>query len=164
MFIRTGFRGDDYINSDDIVRIRAGRPREVIPGRTVETVVAILRDGTCMDIAGNAPAEVVAAMLPVIPAAPGFEALWTVEYEDDPRIDIIRHPVLGWREDPFTGGLVPVTLDDEKSVSNVTFAGVKYPDGQFVVPACARYASEKEWFEEIQNEARERRVKPVAPF
>ena len=154
MFIRAK-RNGEFINSDHIVRVRAGIPRELgygpNPKHKMEVILADLRDGTVAELAGINSDDVATKMLPIIPANPGYEALWIVKYDD--AIDVIRHPVLGWRMDLY-GCLTPVTLDDMEYTSNVSYSGVKYPDGEVVSPCEARYANEKLWLEEMQEQAR----------
>lgn len=150
MFIRTE-RHDEFVNGDDIVRLRAGTPRSAVPGSPlVDVTIASLRDGSSVVLSlGTTTEEAVTRLAPMIPATPGYEALWTVHYEDG-TIDVIRHPVLGWRLGLY-GELVPVTLQDEIS-SNVAFGGVKYPDGR--VGDCDWYDTEEEWIAEIRKNAR----------
>lgn len=149
MFIRSEKYGE-FINSADIVRLYRGVPRDSkhVPGHKIERTIAQLRDGTSVELAnGKGSEEWANEMFLVTPAAPGYEALFIVEYDDT--VEVIRHPVLGWRMDVY-GGVNPVTLDDD-TCSNVSFGGVKYPDGTVVVPGDARFANEKLWFEEAQE-------------
>lgn len=146
MFMRTA-SFHEYINSDDVMRLRSRQSHKY---KDHYEVVAIMRDGTAVDLGLNDIDEVVQKTLPVVPAAPGYEALYSVEYEEEPRVAVIRHPVIGWRPDLY-GGMHAVTYVDENA-ENVIYGGVKYPDGRVVSPCGDRYASEEEWFEERQRE------------
>lgn len=154
MFIRA--ENGEYINGDVIVRLRAGVSTK---SKDLEVALAVLKDDTVVRLWEDDLDTAAAQLMPVIPATSGYEALWTVSYADDPELGVIRHPVLGWRVDHY-GGLRPVTLNEE-TASNVSFGGVKYPDGRVVT--IDTYENEEEWFKQMQEwETRRRASKAVA--
>lgn len=156
MLIRTKNFGE-YINSDDIVRLRS-KMFKTGDGKTFHSFLAMMRDDTSVEMIGDVD-EVAAQTMPIIPAASGYEMLlaWEDEDKEELTFEVMRHPVIAWRVDPY-GGLKPVTLENEDEYSGMSSA-VKYPDGRVIVLACSVYDSEEAWLKDIYKQEGVRRAK-----
>ena len=155
MFINTK-RG--FVNGDAVVEIASSSTKDAL-GRY--PAYAVLRDGRTVGLEDSAE-EAVKKLTPVIPAFPGFEALQTWWDSENEVLRVERHPILGWREDPFEG-LSPVLVEDNSSCSNVQLDGIRYPDGRVVCVADTVYDTEEAWLADKQKqELRRRAEKAVA--
>ena len=150
MFIRTR-NWNEYINSDDIVKLYS-KPSQA---KGLVYVFALLRDDRVVELGGSDLDEVAARTMPIIPATPGYEALGAFEDEDAAELTfvVVRHPVLGWRVDPW-GGLTPVTLDDMDDQPTT----IRYPDGRVVIPADTTFENEDAWLKAMHEQEQKRRA------
>jgi hypothetical protein len=143
-------RQGDLINSAHVRRIVDGGERRL--GQPKRVILAVMDDGGEHELAQFADVgEVEDALLPVVPAAPGYT--WLVYFAHDPPV-VERFPVVAWRIDGVEAS--PVTFEDYAEAGNIVGAGILVPDGRVICPREATFPSEAEWAEAMLRRVSER--------
>jgi hypothetical protein len=133
-------------------RIVDGGERLTRFGKPKRVILAVTDDGGEHELAQFADlSEVEEALLPVVPAAPGYT--WLVYFAHDPPV-VERFPVVAWRIDGAEAS--PVTFEGYAHAGNIVGAGILVPDGRVICPREATFASEAEWAEAMLRQASER--------
>ena len=135
-----------WVRVDDIVELYAVKSEHGCR--------ATMREGPPVEFYDTCP-EIANALLPVVAAQPGFEALTFcgMGTEEDPYF-VSRAPIIGWR--CHATCVDPIALDEEGDVGVV-----KCPDGQVMELACAVYPNEEAWFNSAKETHQARKLVAV---
>jgi hypothetical protein len=146
MFLKT--TSDQLINADDVVSIieprRTLEERKRNPARP--NLIANLRKGEQVTLAGVDVGDLYDRLQPIIPANPGWYVLYY--YPDDEGKGLVeRELVIGWRSSGMD--MIPVLLEyHQEDESRPILA----PDGRVIHPYNRSYENEAEWLATVRQE------------
>jgi hypothetical protein len=88
---------------------------------------------------------------PVIKAEPGFTLLYAMDLDPDGKIDVCRHPIVGWRVRPNSIEPIAAGLQADDLDGYPDRIAIRYPDGQIEVRDNATFENEAGWLQDWQE-------------